>query len=147
MRFFNTARPCNPQDHYMLPPTERLPGLRRLIDQKGYFGIHAPRQTGKTTAMLELGRELTATGSGRIDLCLRYGPDTVAMELKVWRDSYPDPLNEGLAQLDGYLTGLGLETGWLVIFDRRSGLPRIGERTTTEAATTPSGRAVTVIRG
>jgi hypothetical protein len=27
--------------------------------------------------------------------------------------------DEGLAQLDGYLSGLGLETGWLVIFDRR----------------------------
>ncbi len=88
-----------------------------------------------------------AIGRGRIDLCLRYGPDTLAMELKVWRDGHSDPLTEGLAQLDGYLGGLGLESGWLVIFDRRSGLPPISERTTTEAATTPSGRAVTVIRG
>jgi hypothetical protein len=49
--------------------------------------------------------------------------------------------------LDGYLSGLGLESGWLVIFDRRSGLPPIAERTATEPATTPSGRRVTVIRG
>jgi hypothetical protein len=88
-----------------------------------------------------------AIGSGRMDICLRYGPDTLAMELKVWRDGERDPLNEGLEQLDGYLSGLGLETGWLVIFDRRSGLPSISERTTTERATTPGKRAVTVIRG
>ena len=88
-----------------------------------------------------------AIGSGRMDICLRYGSDTVAMELKVWRDQEKDPLEEGLAQLDGYLSGLGLESGWLVIFDRRSGLPPIAERTATEPATTPSGRRVTVIRG
>jgi DNA polymerase III delta prime subunit len=47
-----------------------------------------------------------AIGSGRMDICLRYGPDTLAMELKVWRDREKDPLAEGLAQLDGYLNGL-----------------------------------------
>jgi hypothetical protein len=88
-----------------------------------------------------------AIGSGRMDICLRYGPDTVAMELKVWRDGESDPLQEGLAQLDKYLSGLGLPTGWLVIFDRRSGLPPISQRTSTEAAVTPNGRQVTVIRG
>ncbi len=88
-----------------------------------------------------------AIGSGRMDLCLRYGDVTLAMELKVWRDGRPDPLKEGLKQLDEYLNGLGLDTGWLVIFDQRSGLPDISERTTTETATTPSGRNVTVIRG
>jgi hypothetical protein len=88
-----------------------------------------------------------AIGSGRIDLCLRYGSDVLAMELKVWRDKQGDPLGEGLEQLDDYLTGLGLDSGWLVIFDRRSGLPPIGERTTTETAITPKGRTVVVIRG
>ncbi len=88
-----------------------------------------------------------AIGSGRMDICLRYGPDTLAMELKVWRDQEKDPLEGGLVQLDSYLSGLDLNTGWLVIFDRRSGLPPIAERTTTEPATTPAGRRVTVIRG
>jgi four helix bundle protein len=46
---------------------------------------------------------------------------TLGMELKVWRDGAPDPLTDGLAQLDGYLAGLGRAGGWLVIFDRRSG--------------------------
>ncbi len=58
-----------------------------------------------------------------------------------------DPLKSGLAQLDTYLTGLGLETGWLVIVDQRRGQLSIGERTTTDTAITPAGRTVTVIRG
>jgi hypothetical protein len=81
-----------------------------------------------------------------MDLHLRYGSAQLAIELKVWRDGKPDPLQSGLAQLDSYLNGLGLETGWLVIFDQRSGLPDISERTTTETAVTPAGRQVTVIR-
>jgi hypothetical protein len=88
-----------------------------------------------------------AIGRGRMDLCLRHGDLTLAIELKVWRDGKPDPLKEGLSQLDERLSGLGLDTGWLVIFDQRSGLPDISERTTTEMAITPSGRTVTVIRG
>ncbi|HEX2688900.1 MAG TPA: hypothetical protein VHN14_19895 [Kofleriaceae bacterium] len=52
-----------------------------------------------------------AIGRGRIDLCLRLGDVTVAMELKTWREARPDPLPSGLAQLDGYLDGLGLPTG------------------------------------
>jgi hypothetical protein len=87
-----------------------------------------------------------AIGRGRMDLCVRLGPDTLAIEIKVWRDGAPDPLAEGLAQLDGYLQGLGQDTGWLVLFDRRTGQPPISQRTRAEEATTPSGRAVTVIR-
>jgi len=88
-----------------------------------------------------------AIGMGRIDLYLKYGEDVFAFELKVWRDGEPDPLAAGLAQLDGYLAGLGLATGWLVIFDQRAGLPPIAERTSAEVAVTPSGRRVTVVRG
>ncbi|MFN9051897.1 MAG: ATP-binding protein [Pseudanabaena sp.] len=88
-----------------------------------------------------------AVGSGRMDICLRYGELTLGMELKVWRDHKPDPLNEGLKQLDKYLSGLNLDTGWLVIFDRREGLPPLSDRTITESAISPAGRDITVIRG
>jgi len=87
-----------------------------------------------------------AIGAGRMDLCLRYGPLTLGMELKVWRDGAPDPLAEGLEQLDGYLAGLGLDTGWLVIFDRRSGQPPIAERTGSREVTSPAGRRIQVVR-
>ncbi|MDH6058976.1 ATP-binding protein, partial [Chrysosporum bergii ANA360D] len=61
-RWFNTAGPCQWDIHYMLPTSDRLPQLKRLIDQRNDFVIHAPRQTGKTTAMLTLAQELTASG-------------------------------------------------------------------------------------
>lgn len=62
-RFFNTAGPCDPRFHYMLPPERRLPEVRGLIEQGLYFVVHAPRQSGKTTFFRALAPALT--GSGR----------------------------------------------------------------------------------
>ncbi len=62
MRHFNTAGPCTPAEHYMLPALERLPGVQALVDGNSYFVLHAPRQTGKTTALRELAVQLTASG-------------------------------------------------------------------------------------
>ena len=87
-----------------------------------------------------------AIGSGRMDICLRYGKVVMGMELKVWRERKSDPLIKGLTQLDKYLDGLGLHTGWLVIFDRRPGLPPMGERISTEEVISPRGRTITLIR-
>ena len=64
-RWFNTAGPCQADIHYMLSPTSRLPDLEQLIEQRSYFVIHAPRQTGKTTAMLALARLHSSNGVGR----------------------------------------------------------------------------------
>ncbi len=87
-----------------------------------------------------------AIGSRRMDLLLRYRTQRFAFELKVWRDDETDPLNEGLAQLDAYLDGLGLETGWLVVFDRRTGQVPIAARTSASEMRTPMGRNVVIIR-
>jgi len=56
MRFFNTAGPVNMKDHYCLSPLERfdLDEILFLIEQKKYFVLHAPRQTGKTTCLLAM---------------------------------------------------------------------------------------------
>jgi len=62
-KWFNTAGPCQPDIHYTLSSTERIPELTQLIAQRNYFVIHAPRQVGKTTAMLTLAQELTASGA------------------------------------------------------------------------------------
>jgi hypothetical protein len=61
-RFFNTTGPCNPEDHYMLPPEERLVGtqLHRYIGDKLYWVLHAPRQTGKTTFLQSWMREINS---------------------------------------------------------------------------------------
>lgn len=86
-----------------------------------------------------------AIGRGRMDLCLSLGAVTVAMELKAWRAGRPDPLPAGLAQLDGYLDGLGLPTGWLVIFDERPAAEPASVRTRRETARSPAGREIAVI--
>ncbi|MBB1125187.1 AAA-like domain-containing protein [Thiospirillum jenense] len=87
-----------------------------------------------------------AIGSGRMDLCLRYGAVTLGIELKVWRENEKDPLTTGLEQLDGYLAGLGLDSGWLIIFDRRSGQLPIAERMNHGEQFSQHGRRIVVIR-
>ena len=62
MRKFNTTGPCFPDEHYMLPALGRLPGVRELVAGGDYFVVHAPRQTGKTTALKALVREINAKG-------------------------------------------------------------------------------------
>ena len=56
MRFFNTTGPVNPADHYCIPPLARfdLDEVLALVQTKKYFVLHAPRQTGKTSALLAL---------------------------------------------------------------------------------------------
>lgn len=87
-----------------------------------------------------------AIGMGRMDLCLRYRALTLGLELKVWRDGAKEPLRDGLEQLDEYLAGLGVDFGWLVIFDQRSGLPPMSERTSASEVPSPKGRRITVVR-
>ena len=59
---FNIAGPCFPDEHYMLPPLERLPGIMRIVEHRGYFVLHAARQSGKTTALKALVREINGKG-------------------------------------------------------------------------------------
>ena len=64
MRRFNTAGPVRPQDHYAIPPLERLDAeeLLGMIRAKQYFVLHAPRQTGKTSTLVAL-RDLLNSGA------------------------------------------------------------------------------------
>ena len=64
LHFFNTTGPCNPDDHYMLPPKDRLVGaqLHRYINDKLYWVLHAPRQTGKTTFLQSWMHEINDKG-------------------------------------------------------------------------------------
>lgn len=71
MRFFNTAGPINSDDHYCIPPLERLSlnEILTLVNQKKYFVLHAPRQTGKTTCLLALMAYLNANTGYRCVYC------------------------------------------------------------------------------
>jgi hypothetical protein len=46
----------------MVPPLERAPEARGLIEQDQYFVVHAPRQSGKTTFLRALAKDLMASG-------------------------------------------------------------------------------------
>ncbi|MCS6928404.1 MAG: ATP-binding protein, partial [Saprospiraceae bacterium] len=62
-RYFNTTGRCDPEEHYVVDPLRGMyPEIRRLIEAKQYFLIHAPRQTGKTTLLHALARRLNAEG-------------------------------------------------------------------------------------
>jgi hypothetical protein len=94
-RWFNTAGPCRLTKHYMLPPLVRLPKLIRLIDQENYFVIHAPRQIGKTTAILSLAEQLNASEKYvsavlSVEIGAPFGDDIGAAEMAIlatWRDT------------------------------------------------------------
>ena len=64
MRFFNTEGPVRPDDHYAIAPLDRMDvdELLTLIRAKRYFVLHAPRQTGKTSALIAL-RDLLNSGA------------------------------------------------------------------------------------
>ena len=63
MRFFNTEGPVRPDMHYGIPPLSRMDigELLGLIRAERYFVLHAPRQTGKTSALIAL-RDLLNSG-------------------------------------------------------------------------------------
>jgi hypothetical protein len=80
-----------------------------------------------------------------MDLCLRYGKVTLGIEIKVQRDDGRDQLKRGLEQIDGYLARLSLDSGWLVIFDRRKTVLPIAQRLRSEVHQTDEGRSINVI--
>jgi len=69
-KYFNVAGPCNPSEHYMLDPLRDCgEELTDLIDQKQYFVIHAARQSGKTTLLLELAEKIKAENEYYVLYC------------------------------------------------------------------------------
>lgn len=86
-KFFNIAGPCNPGMHYMLPATARLPEVMRLIAREQYFAIHAARQSGKTTFLKGLVRDINAAGDR---MALYFTLESV--------QAYPDP-HDGIAKI------------------------------------------------
>jgi hypothetical protein len=93
-------------------------------------------------------------GYGRIDVYVRKfytdadGKKQVqreTVELKVRRQGRGNPLKDGLHQLDDYLSRLDIETGSLVVFDRRPGARRKRSDAEFSTARTPDGREITIL--
>lgn len=67
-----------------------------------------------------------AAARGRVDLLVEYAGERFAIELKRVPPEHRSARQveaEGIRQLAGYLERLGLEEGWLVIFDQRKHRP------------------------
>ncbi len=66
-KFFNTAGPNQPDIHYTLLPKDRVnwPEMSSLIAARKYFILHAPRQTGKTSLLINLMHFINAQGQYR----------------------------------------------------------------------------------
>ena len=111
MRFFNTSGPVIAADHYCVPPLERL-NLRevlRLVGQKRYFVLHAPRQTGKTSILLAL-RDLLNGGAAGDYRCV-YANFEVAQAARedvegAMRAMLGHLANRALLLGDGFLDGI-----------------------------------------
>jgi hypothetical protein len=123
--------------HEVAPQLVLMAYLRRVVNGGGFID----REYG--------------VGRGRIDLLVRWplvgaanqrAVQREALELKAWAQDRPDPLRQGLQQLEACLSQLGLDHGTLVIFDRRPNAPPASERTRWAAARTASGRDVSVLR-
>jgi len=52
-KFFNIAGPVVPTHHYLLPLRLDYQKIHELIDLRFFFTLHAPRQTGKTSAVYQ----------------------------------------------------------------------------------------------
>ena len=109
MRFFNTEGPVRPDDHYAIAPLDRMDvdELLTLIRAKRYFVLHAPRQTGKTSALIAL-RDLLNSGEVGSFRCVNVNVEPaqvarddvargiravlsgLAMNARRLGDSYPD---------------------------------------------------------
>ncbi|MGH3247092.1 MAG: AAA family ATPase [Trebonia sp.] len=122
--------------HEVAPQLVFMAYLQRIVNGGGYVD----REYG--------------IGRGRIDVLVRKpytdldGKPAVqreAIELKVRRQGRGNPLKEGLTQLDGYLARLGLDTGTLIIFDRRPAALRKHPNPQFSRPSTPEGREVTLL--
>ena len=89
MRFFNTAGPMDAQDHYCIPPLERidLDYVLNLIHDEKYFILHAPWQTGKTSTLKALQDRLNSGAEGDYR-CLHVNVEAG----QVWRENIPEAM-------------------------------------------------------
>ena len=114
MRFFNTEGPVRPDEHYAIQPLERVDvdELLGLIRAKRYFVLHAPRQTGKTSALIALRDLLNSGAAGNfrcVDVNVEVGQvarDDTARGIRAILGSLAD---SALLLGDDYPTGVWLD--------------------------------------
>jgi type II secretory pathway predicted ATPase ExeA len=135
---FNIAGPCNPGEHYMLPPERRLDEVLELIDERRFFTLTAGRQTGKTTCLRWLEKHFNQTTEWHalwVDLQTVRGEPELNSALRailnkldaacasrhpdVNRPSIDELLRSPRTALVNYLAALAAhdQRQWLILFD------------------------------
>jgi hypothetical protein len=124
--FFYTAGPVNCQDHYCLPPLERLDlnEVLLLIDQKKYFVLHAPRQTGKTSCLLVLMDYLNSTGRYQ---CLYFNVEVGQAAREDVKQGMTAVLSEMASNALDYLKDDSLETQWAPVLEKNGEFNALGK--------------------
>ena len=120
MRFFNTSGPVVAADHYCVPPLARLDldEILTLVRRKRYFVLHAPRQTGKTSALLAL-RDLLNGGAAGDYRCVyanvevgQAGQEDVGRAMRAILDELADRARSlGDEYLDGIWPDILVKSG------------------------------------
>ena len=134
MRFFNTAGPMRLDEHYAIPPLDRVDvdELLSLIRAKQYFVLHAPRQTGKTSALIAL-RDLLNSGKAGNFRCVHTNVEVgqvarddtargirailsrLAMRARLLHDNFPHESWRAVLEASGPDDALGdLLSNWCV---------------------------------
>ncbi len=135
-RFFNTAGPVRCEIHYCFPPLERfdLPEIVTLIDQQKYFVLHAPRQTGKTSALLALMEYLNQQGKYR---CVYLNVEIAQAAREDVARAMPAILNELGSWAKFALNDHFVEQVWPEVLAKSGEYAALGEVLTQWAATNP----------
>ena len=82
-----------------------------------------------------------ALGKGALDLLVTWKHQRLAIEVKLRRDTETE--TEALKQVAGYIESLGLDEGWLVVFDQRK--KRSWEQRVFARDVTHAGKLIHVI--
>ena len=119
VRTFNTEGPVVAADHYHIPPLERidLDGVLGLVRDKKYFVLHAPRQTGKTSALLAL-RDLLNGGAHGDYRCVYANVESGQAARENVMAGMRAVLAELALQASVTLDDETLETLWPAVLDR-----------------------------
>ena len=135
-RFFNVTGLCNPNDHFMVDPLRGLDEtILSLIANKYYFTIHAPRQTGKTTLLRSLSKQLNMSQKYvAVHFSLEtagFRSNTVEKANKAIIESLYSASQEQVAEynyppsLSGYEPSINVFKNYLTDWARNSSLPII----------------------
>jgi hypothetical protein len=86
--------------------------------------------------------EVSGREAGRLGTA---SPFNIKVESLTLSNFTLEEITELYGQHTDYLDGLGLSTGWLVIFDERSAAGTVAARTRRAVARSPAGRELTII--